>query len=191
MLEFIIPISLGIGLSAATGIRVFLPLFLISLYKYYEGHLFMEYFNWLDSVPVMITLGVATIIEISSYYIPVVDHALDVISAPVSFLAGSITMISTLPDMPSYINAILGLIIGGTTAVGMTSIMGFTRAKVSLTSIGSANFLFSTIEIFLSGILTLLSFLVPIFIAIFCLILLVFSVRRIRQYMLKNSYKSN
>ncbi|MFZ1229650.1 MAG: DUF4126 domain-containing protein, partial [Saprospiraceae bacterium] len=117
ILHWIIPILLGIGLSAATGIRIFLPFFLISLSKNLNFIDFGIQFQWLDGNTVLIILGIATLVEILGYYIPLVDHILDLVATPLAFAAGIIGMSSVIPDMPVYIDNILSIIIGGGTAV--------------------------------------------------------------------------
>ena len=70
-------VALGIGLAAATGFRVFLPLLIAGLAAHF-GHLpLSENFTWLGSTPALITLGTAAAAEIVAYYVPGVDHALD------------------------------------------------------------------------------------------------------------------
>jgi hypothetical protein len=64
MSEVALSIVLGIGLAAATGFRVFLPMLIVSGAAY-TGHLPLgESFNWLGSPSALTVLRVAAIVEI-------------------------------------------------------------------------------------------------------------------------------
>jgi len=68
--DIALSLVLGIGLAAATGFRVFLPMLIVSAGAY-TGHLpLAESFSWLGTSSALIMLGVATIVEILAYYIP-------------------------------------------------------------------------------------------------------------------------
>jgi len=75
MSEFELPLSvvLGIGLAAATGFRVFLPMLVVSAAAYF-GHLpLSDSFAWLGTGPALTMLSAAARGEILTYYIPGVD----------------------------------------------------------------------------------------------------------------------
>lgn len=180
---WIIAVFLGIGLSAATGIRIFLPFFIIALCKYFGWLSFGSQFDWLDGTSVLVILGIATIIEILGYYIPLVDHILDVLGTPLAFIAGIVGMSSIMPEMPAYLDHILPIILGGSTAVGMNSLMGFWRVKTTASTAGVANPVFATFENISSALMTFLAFAVPLLLGIFILILLVGSIRAVKKWM--------
>jgi uncharacterized membrane protein len=90
MSDYVPSIVLGIGLAAATGFRVFLPLLVVSVAAY-TGHLPLDdKFAWLGTLPALVMLGVAAVIEILAYYIPVIDNLLDTIAMPAAAIAGTI-----------------------------------------------------------------------------------------------------
>jgi hypothetical protein len=63
MSDVALSIVLGIGLAAATGFRVFLPMLIVSGAAY-TGHLpLSDSFAWLGTSSALIMLGVATILE--------------------------------------------------------------------------------------------------------------------------------
>ena len=73
-LDLIVPVALGVGLAAATGCRVFLPMLVVS-YAAYSGYLPLgESFRWLAMPSALIMLGVAALVETLAYYIPGVDN---------------------------------------------------------------------------------------------------------------------
>lgn len=94
--ETIISIFLGIGLAASVGFRVFVPLFVLSLAAYFNLWELNESWQWIGSLAAVITLGVATLVEITAYYIPYVDNLLDSIAIPLATVAGTAVMVSTV-----------------------------------------------------------------------------------------------
>ena len=92
--SYILSAFIGIGLAAASGFRVFLPMFAVSLASYMGWIPMNENFQWLAGLPTLITTGIATIVEILAYYIPYVDHLLDTLSVPLATVAGSVMSVS-------------------------------------------------------------------------------------------------
>ena len=77
-MELLFSIGVGIGLSAACGFRIFVPLLVMSIAAH-AGHLtLVPTFQWIGSDAAFVTFAVATCLEIAAYYIPWLDHALDV-----------------------------------------------------------------------------------------------------------------
>jgi Domain of unknown function (DUF4126) len=73
---------LGVALAAATGFRVFLPMFIVSG-PAYTGHLHLDDgFAWRGTPSTLIVLSVAAVAEVLAYYIPVVDNPLDTLATP-------------------------------------------------------------------------------------------------------------
>ena len=103
MTETIISIFLGIGLAASVGFRVFVPLFALSLASYFNFWELNESWQWIGSLTAVITLGVATLVEISAYYIPYLDNLLDTIAIPLATIAGTAVMVSTVADLSPII----------------------------------------------------------------------------------------
>ena len=111
----LLSVALGIGLAAACGLRVFLPLFVTSVLAHFDvgGTGLREGFSWLASGPAMIALGTAMVVEVLAYYIPLLDHALDVIAVPLSTAAGTLVAISTMVDLPPGLAWGLAIVAGG------------------------------------------------------------------------------
>ena len=84
-----ISVALGVGLAAATGFRVFLPLLVAALAARFGNLPLNDTFAWLASAPALFTLGAAAVLETLAYYIPGVDHALDVIAGPAAERQGA------------------------------------------------------------------------------------------------------
>ena len=91
-MEMFLSILIGLGLSAACGFRVFIPLLVMSLASRSDvGHLTLgDGFAWIGSDAALIAFGAATVLEIAGYYIPWVDNLLDaVIGLPANLFFGT------------------------------------------------------------------------------------------------------
>src|SRR6516165_11610497 len=103
MSDVALSIVLGIGLAAATGFRVFLPMLIVSVAAY-SGHLpLSDSFAWLGTSSALIMLGVAAIVEILAYYIPGVDNLLDTLATPAAFVAGTVVSAAVMTDVPPMV----------------------------------------------------------------------------------------
>ena len=99
-IELAVPIALGVGLAAATGFRVFLPMLIVSAAAY-TGHLPLgENFAWLGTPSALIMLSVAALVEILAYYIPGVDNLLDILATPAAVVAGTLVTAAVITDLP-------------------------------------------------------------------------------------------
>ena len=172
MTETIISICLGIGLAASVGFRVFLPLFALSLAAYFNIWELNESWLWIGSLTAVITLGVATLVEISGYYIPFVDNLLDTIAIPLATIAGTAVMVSTVSDLSPVITWALAIIAGGGTATAIKTASGATRLKSSVSTAGLGNPLVTTVETGTSIIMSIVSIFLPI--VAFILVIVVF-----------------
>ena len=170
--ETIISIFLGIGLSASVGFRVFVPLFALSLASYFNVWELNESWQWIGSLTAVITLGVATLVEIFAYYIPYVDNALDSIAIPLAAIAGTAVMVSTVADLSPVITWALAIIAGGGTAAAVAGSSGATRLASTATTGGIANPLVSTIETGTSVVMSVLSIFIPVIAFVFVVIIL-------------------
>lgn len=170
---YILSAFIGIGLAAASGFRVFLPMFAVSLASYMGWIPMNEHFQWLAGLPTLITTGIATIVEILAYYIPYVDHLLDTISIPLATIAGSIMFASQFTDLGTFPTWALALIAGGGTAAAISSGFAGTRAASTATTGGLGNSVVATTETAGAGIMSMLAIFAPIIAFVIAIALLV------------------
>jgi uncharacterized membrane protein len=173
-METFISICLGIGLAASVGFRVFLPLFVLSLSSYFNLWELNESWMWLGSMAALITFGVATLVEIMTYYIPYVDNLLDSISVPLAALAGTAVMMSTMVDLSPVVSWCLAIIAGGGTAVAISGSSSVTRLASTTTTGGLGNPIVSTIETVTAAFMSLISIFIPLLAIAFVIAILVF-----------------
>ncbi|NWF89054.1 MAG: DUF4126 domain-containing protein [Ignavibacteriaceae bacterium] len=186
--EIILTILMGIGLSAASGFRVFIPFLVISIASL-TGNLTLEdSFNWIGTLPAVITFSVATVFEIAGYYIPWVDNILDAITSPLAVIAGAVLMASVVTDISPLFKWTLAIIAGGGVAGTIQALTGATRAASSLTTGGFGNPVVSTVESGGSLTLAAMAIFIPIFAGIIVTILIIFAVKIIlRKFFSKNT----
>src|SRR6185436_5545282 len=125
--DLALSVALGIGLAAATGFRLFLPMTSIAANT---GHLpLAESFAWLGTTPALIVLGVAATAEILAYYIPGVDNLLDTLATPAALVAGTVISAAVITDLPPMVKWATAIIAGGGIAGFMQSTTALLRAK--------------------------------------------------------------
>ncbi|MET3732847.1 DUF4126 domain-containing protein [Moheibacter stercoris] len=183
---------LGIGLAASAGFRIFLPLFALSLGAHFGGDLLNlnESWEWVGSWPAMITLGIATLVEIVAYYIPVVDNLLDTIAVPLAAIAGTVLMGSTLLDMGEVATWALAIIAGGGTAAAVSGTTAATRAVSTGTTGGTGNFIVNTGETAAASVLSATSFIwAPLaFVLVLITLYIVFRIwKKSRKFLTENT----
>jgi hypothetical protein len=166
--ETLLGIAVGIGLSAACGFRVFIPLLVMNLTTL-TGHLHLAPgFEWIGSYYATIAFGTATIVEVFAYTIPWLDHILDLISSPTAIIAGMVVTASVVMDISPFLKWTLAIIAGGGAAAIVQGVTVTLRTKSSALTAGAGNVLVSSAELAGSMITALLAIIVPIL----CLILL-------------------
>ena len=192
--DILVASSLGLGLAAASGFRVFIPPFLYGLFLRLDmvpiSIPMTGISEWMASDIGLIILGVAMIVEILGYYIPWIDNLLDTIASPAAILAGVMMMSSTLSDTHPALqwgaSIIAGGGVSGTIQIGTVA----TRAVSTATTGGLGNPIVSTIEAGACILCTILAILLPI-IALFLVIVLVgYSGRQVNKRFFKNSTDS-
>src|SRR5262245_57939365 len=115
-LDVVLSIGVGLGLAAAAGLRVFLPLLVLGGAARLGWVPLASGFEWLSSGSGLGALSVATILEISAYYIPWVDNVLDFIVGPLAVVAGVLATAAVTIDLPPAVRWSVAIIAGGGTA---------------------------------------------------------------------------
>jgi hypothetical protein len=174
----LISVALGIGLAAATGFRVFLPLLIVGLAARSGFVPLGDGFQWLASTPALLTLGTAAVFEVLAYYVPGVDHALDVIASPATVAAGVVASASVMADVPQGVMWPVAIIAGGGVAGLTKGSTALLRAKSGLLTGGLANPVVSTIETAGATGLALFALAVPVICLVGVVALLVWAARK-------------
>jgi len=149
-------------LSAACGFRVFVPLLVMNLASL-TGHLHLSPgFEWIGSHYASIAFGTATLVEVLAYYIPWLDHILDLIASPAAIIAGIIATASVAMELSPFLKWTLALIAGGGAAAIVQGVTVILRTKSSVLTAGTGNVFVSSLELVGSIITALLAMIVPV-----------------------------
>lgn len=175
----VVALSVGLGLSAACGFRVFIPLLAMGVGARAGLIELGESWVWMSETWVIAAFGAATLIEIGGYYIPWIDNLLDTITTPSAIVAGVVVTSASLDGIDPAMQWILSVIAGGGIAGTIQFGTAATRAASSATTGGAGNPVVSTIEAGASVLFALLAILVPIVAAILVVALMIVVIHRI------------
>ena len=180
-LDIALSIALGVGLAAATGFRVFVPLLVMSVAAH-AGYLPVgDGFAWLSTDSALIMLSIAALLEILAYYIPGVDNLLDTLATPGAVLAGIIVSAAVMADLPPMVKWTLAIISGGGAAGITQGATALLRAHSTAFTAGIGNPVIATAELGGSLVISLVALATP-FIALGLVVLFcVLAVRFVRK----------
>jgi hypothetical protein len=161
-METLLSVCLGVALAAACGLRVFLPLFALSLATRLGFVTVTGSFAWVSSTAALVTFGIALTLEVAAYYVPWLDNLLDAAAAPLAIGAGVLTSAAVLTDVSPVLRWSVAIVAGGGAAAGMQGLTTIARAFTSFATAGLGNFVVATAEVLLSALLSLIAFLMPL-----------------------------
>ena len=161
-METLLGIALGLGLSAACGFRIFVPLLALGAAEA-SGHLTLSPgFDWIGSAPALVAFGVATAAEITAYYVPWLDNLLDSLATPAAVVAGTVATASVVTDMDPLLRWTLAVVAGGGLAGAVQSSTTLLRAASTGSTAGLANPLVATGELGGAIALSIAALVVPL-----------------------------
>ena len=161
-MELVMGLVIGVGLSAACGFRIFVPLLGMSIANL-AGHLTLSPgFEWIGSWPALIAFGTATVLEIGAYCFPWIDNLLDLAATPAAIVAGTIVTASQVGDVSPLLKWSLAAVAGGGVCGVVQGGSAIVRATSSATTGGVGNLLVSAVELLASIAVTFLAIVLPI-----------------------------
>ena len=178
---------MGISLAAASGFRVFLPPFLLSLAARFNVVWFLDIdligtqFEFFTSTLSIVVLGIATVAEFVAFYAPWIDNALDTIATPASIMAGVAMTAIVLEGNDPIIQWTVAIVAGGGVAATIQSATVATRGLSSTFTFGLGNSAVATGENVASVALTLIAILIPFLSALFVLLIVALLLRMKRK----------
>jgi hypothetical protein len=160
--DTILAVLIGVALSAAVGLRIFVP-FLVMSIAAKSGYLpLAPGFAWIGTTPAIVAFAVATVVEVAAYYVPWLDNLLDALAPPLVLIAGMVAMASVVTDLPPLVKWSLAVIAGGGAAGLLHGATAAARAASTLTTGGGANFVLATAELAGAFVTSILAILLPI-----------------------------
>jgi len=178
----IVAALMGISLASASGFRVFLPPFLLSLAVRTDTLVSLDLsgteFAVFDSNAAVIILGIACLAEFGAYYVPWLDNLLDTIASPAAVLSGigmtSMVLVGSDPIMQWS----FAIIAGGGSAGIIQATTVVVRGLSSTLTLGFGNSFVASGENIASIILTIAALIAPLIAAVFAIIIIVLLVRQ-------------
>ena len=180
-MEIVSSVGLGVGLVAACGFRVFLPVLVMGLAAR-AGFLDLTGgFEWMAGTPALLTVAVAMACEIGAYYIPWLDNLLDTVAMPAAVTAGTVVAAANVETSTPLLSWSLAAVTGGGAAAVVQTGTTLLRGASTLATAGLGNPLVSTAENGAAVGMSLLALAVPVFALTTVLVLVAVVVVRIRR----------
>ena len=174
-------IPVGLALSTAAGLRIFVPL-LITSAAARSGHITLTPgMTWLGSDAALVAFATALVVEVGAYYVPWLDNVLDTIATPIATAAGIIAMAAVTPDLPPLLRWTLAVVAGGGAAGLAQASLALLRLTSTALTAGAGNPVVATGELVGSVILSMLGLLAPLLAAATAVVLLAVLVHRVRR----------
>ncbi|MGD9653323.1 MAG: DUF4126 domain-containing protein [Candidatus Dadabacteria bacterium] len=186
-METLLAIFVGIGLAAACGFRIFVPLLVMSVASLSGQLTLSPEFAWIGTYPALAAFAIATIFEIAAYYVPWLDNLLDTVAVPAATVAGTIVMASAVSDMSPFLKWGLAVIVGGGVAGTVQGFTAITRIASTATTGGLGNSVVSTAEAGGSLVMSILALAVPVLAAILVLAILIVAFRKIYVWIFRRN----
>jgi hypothetical protein len=146
-MELLLSVCIGLGLSAACGFRIFVPLLVTSIAAH-SGHLNLaSNFEWIGSTAALSAFSIATALEVGAYYIPWLDNFLDTVATPAAVVAGTMVTASMVTDVSPFLKWSLAVVAGGGVAGAVQATTVLARGLSLTGTAGLANPLIATAEL--------------------------------------------
>lgn len=180
---WVVPVLLGFGLAAATGLRTFLPMLMaagaerLGLF----GLELNDGWAWATSDAALIALGVAAVVEFLGDKVPVVDNALHSLGLVARPAAGAVVAGSVFAGVDPTTAAVAGVIVGAPTALAFGAAQGTTRAASTVGTGGLGNPLLSLFDDLMAPVMVVLTLLAPLLILPLLILMMVVFFRLARR----------
>jgi hypothetical protein len=166
----------GIGLSAASGLNAYLPMFTVGLFSRLGFIDLAAPFDVIEHPLVLLVIAALAVLNFVGDKIPAVDsalHALGMIIAPVAAAILFIASTSSYGTVEPWLAGIAGLFIGGSTQ----ALRAAARPVVTLATGGTGNAVVSFVEDISALVLTIVAIVIPVIGVIIALIAAFFAWR--------------
>jgi len=185
-LDTLLSVGVGLGLAAAAGFRVFVPLLVLSLAARAGYVPLSSGFEWIASTPALLAFGTATVVEVGAYYVPWLDNLLDTLAAPAAIVAGVVASASVMTDLPPVLKWSVALIGGGAAAGVVQTSTSLLRLKSTATTAGLANPILATTELVGSLTTSVLAIVLPL-LALLLIAVVLYVIYRVSRRLLRRT----
>jgi hypothetical protein len=160
--NILISLLIGVGLSATSGFRVFIPFLIMSIASITGFLELAPGFDWIGSYPALIAFTAAALLEVLAYFFPLVDNLLSVVSAPVTVIAGTLITASVFFELGPLVTWVVAFIAGGGSALAGKATSAAVHAGSTAATGGTANLFVSFLETLWSFLLAVLAVVIPV-----------------------------
>lgn len=170
-METVLGILIGLGLAAACGFRVFVPMLVLSIAAKAGAVSLGSGFAWIGTDGALAAFATAALLEVLGYWVPWIDHILDVAASPAAVVAGTLVAGSQFADLGPMLQWTCAIIAGGGIAAAVQASSVTTRVASTVSTAGLGNPIISTVHSIGAMILSVLAVLAP-FLAAACVALI-------------------
>jgi hypothetical protein len=164
-------IMTAFGLSASAGLNAYIPLLVVGVIAHYSNWIILNPpYDVLANPWVLIVVGVLLIIEMLADKIPAVNHVNDIIQTGIRPAAGAIIFAASahaITNVNPVIAILCGLLVAGSVHVVKSAAL---RPAVTATTGGAANVPVSIAEDLVATVVSILSIVIPVLVAVFLVI---------------------
>ena len=179
VVQILLSLSLGLGLAAACGFRVFIPPLMMGVGSRLDLYKLEGSFVWVDDTWAIAIFAVATLLEIGGYFIPWIDNLLDTVATPAAIIGGVfVTSASLEGELDSSAQWTLSVIAGGSVSGVIQLGTVATRAISTGTTGGLANPIISLLE----AVASILCILISLFLVAIIPIVIIFLIWKSIRY---------
>lgn len=162
LMDSLVGVGVGLGLAAAAGFRIFIPLLALGIGAASGKLPLAAGFEWVGSTPALIAFGTAAVLEVLGYFIPYVDHLLDVVATPAAVGAGMLATAALATELPPLLKWSAVIIGGGGLAGLVQGATALLRLKSTALTGGAGNPAVATFELFGSVTMLVLALVLPL-----------------------------
>lgn len=181
VMDFLFSVGLGVGLAAACGFRVFLPILIMGLAARSGFMELTDGFEWMAGSLALLTFAVAVTCEIGSYYIPWLDNLLDAAAMPAAVTGGVVVGAANIETATPLLDWGLAAVAGGGSAAVVQTGTTLLRGASTAITAGLGNPVVSTAENGAAIGLSVLAIVVPMLALATVLMLVFFVVAGLRR----------
>jgi hypothetical protein len=182
-MDSLLGVAVGLGLAAAAGFRIFIPLLALGIGAASGKLPLAPGFEWIGSTPAVIAFGTAAVLEVLGYFIPYVDHLLDVVATPAAVGAGMLATAALATELPPLLRWGAVIIGGGGLAGLVQGATALLRLKSAALTGGAGNPAVATFELFGSVTMLVLALVVPLLAVGLALFLVIAVFRRTGRFL--------
>lgn len=175
---------MGLGLSASTGYKPFLPLLIISIASQLGFIELASHSQWLSSTLFICIMIALSILEFFSAAFPFLGRIFEIVGIPITLICGYIAITSltgTLGENNIIVKHLIGILLGGGTAAIVKAFSLIKNALSDAFSFGLSSSVNSVIDSILAIFVSIVAIVAPLLVCILLAVLLFITYKIIKR----------